>query len=283
MKLRVLHRTEYLYHPAVRSNTNALHLEPRDFQYQTTLSAFLRILPTVRLKSYADLFQNRTHHFEVEDPHTRLVIESRITVATRALEIPAEVRELSLQALPGKLQDDFLHQFLQPSTYVDAGPEIWRQAIDLREDRGTTTVFQAAEDLMRFIYKNFEYQSGATNVHTRMTEVLEGRAGVCQDFAHVFIGLARALQIPARYASGYLYNGERGTLRGAQASHAWAEVFLPGLGWLGFDPTNNTLADERYVKVAIGRDYDDVAPIKGGFRGGHSREMKIKVLVEKAP
>jgi transglutaminase-like putative cysteine protease len=110
-------------------------------------------------------------------------------------------------------------------------------------------------------------------------EVLKTRAGVCQDFAHVMLGLCRALKIPTRYVSGYLYNGPADQLKGAQASHAWVEVYVLGHGWCGLDPTNNRLADGHYVKVATGRDFADVSPLKGTYRGTARRELSVDVLV----
>ena len=132
---------------------------------------------------------------------------------------------------------------------------------------------------MDFIHREFAYVPTATNVHTHMREVLRLRRGVCQDFTHVMLGICRSLKIPARYVSGYLYNGPADQLRGAQASHAWVEVYLPDLGWRGLDPTNNGQPDDRYVKVAVGRDYSDVTPIKGTYRGTGERKMKVDVLV----
>ena len=123
--------------------------------------------------------------------------------------------------------------------------------------------------------------TGTTGVSTQVEESFQMRRGVCQDFTHVMLAMCRAVGVAARYASGYLYNGPRDTLVGAQASHAWCEVYLPAAGWIGFDPTNNTLADERYVKIAVGRDYDDVAPVVGSYHGhGHCR-MEVHVEVEK--
>ena len=110
-------------------------------------------------------------------------------------------------------------------------------------------------------------------------EVLKTRRGVCQDLAHVMIGFCRARRIPARYVSGYIYNGPAGQLKGAQATHAWVEIFLPEQGWRGLDPTNDTQVDGRYVKLAVGRDYADVSPIKGSFRGAHGREMHVDVTL----
>jgi transglutaminase-like putative cysteine protease len=162
---------------------------------------------------------------------------------------------------------------------VEAGPELWRLALDATD--GQTDAWQAAQAIMRHIHQEFRYQPAATNVHTHMREVLQARTGVCQDFAHVMIGLCRALKIPARYVSGYLYNGPADQLKGAQASHAWVEVFVPGHGWCGLDPTNNGQPDGRYVKVAVGRDYADVSPLKGTYRGTGKRELSVEVLVSR--
>ncbi|MFQ3671588.1 MAG: transglutaminase family protein, partial [Verrucomicrobiia bacterium] len=154
----------------------------------------------------------------------------------------------------------------------------WRLAVDLaprRED-----VRQTVLHLMHGLHREFDYCPESTQVHTHMNDVLRLRRGVCQDFAHVMIGLCRSLGIPARYVSGYLFtNPGPGALRGTQASHAWCEVHLPGWGWLGLDPTNNQLVDPRYVRVAVGRDYHDVPPTRGTYRGPESREMRVEVEV----
>ena len=125
-------------------------------------------------------------------------------------------------------------------------------------------------------------QPASTNSHTHMREVLATKTGVCQDFAHVMLGLCRALALPARYVSGYLYNGPAETLKGAQASHAWVEAYIPYHGWIGFDPTNDQVVSGNHVKVAVGRDYADVPPVKGTYRGTGRRSMTIEVLVSRA-
>jgi transglutaminase-like putative cysteine protease len=116
-------------------------------------------------------------------------------------------------------------------------------------------------------------------------EVLESKSGVCQDFAHLMIGICRSIGIPARYVSGYLFNGRDGSLRGAQASHAWCEIFVPGRGWYGLDPTNDTVADERHIKIAMGRDYHDAAPVSGHFGGppGATTSLHVDLRIEELP
>lgn len=279
MRLSVLHRTTFHYPSPVTHSVNTLHLEPRTFPYQKTIGALIRVMPATRVRRFTDLFQNITHHFELPAAHTKLEIESRIRVHNLPLDIPQSSKAATLADYNDPSIREQIWQYLQESRWVSRHPEVWRQAIDITQ--GMTSVFDKTSALMAWIHREFRYEAGVTNVNTHLEEAFEMRHGVCQDFTHVLLGLCRAVDIPARYASGYLYNGPRDTLVGAQASHAWAEIYLPAAGWIGFDPTNNTLADERYVKVAIGRDYEDVTPVRGNYHGtGHCR-MEVQVLVEK--
>lgn len=279
MKLSVLHRTTFHYASPVTRSVNTLHLEPRTFPYQKTLGALIRVVPATRVRKFTDLFQNITHHFELPGEHTKLEIESRIRVHNLPLEVSAGSRSATIEAFKDASVRELVWQYLQESRWVSSHPEVWRQAVDLTKP--FNSVFDQASSIMSWINREFRYEPGATNVNTHLEEAFTMRHGVCQDFTHVMLGLCRSVGIPARYASGYLYNGPRDSLVGAQASHAWAEVYLPAAGWIGFDPTNNTLADERYVKVSVGRDYDDVTPVRGNYHGtGHCR-MEVQVEVEK--
>lgn len=278
MKLSVLHRTVFHYGSQVIDSANELRLEPRTFPFQKTLSSLIRVLPATRMQRFQDLFHNITHHFEIASPHDRLEIESRLRVHNLPLEIPAEARSATKESYRSAAVRERIWPFLNTSVRVTPLPEIWRMAVDLTSE--APSYFDKATEIMRWIHSEFQYQPGSTDVTTHLDQCFTGRKGVCQDFTHVMLGLCRSVGIPARYASGYLYNGPRDHLVGAQASHAWAEVFLPVVGWIGFDPTNNTMADARYVKVAVGRDYEDVAPIRGTYRGTGSSRMEVEVLVE---
>ena len=279
MKLSVTHRTTFDYASPVTHSVNTLHLEPRTFPYQKTLGALIRVIPATRLRRFTDLFQNATHHFELPAAHSRLEIESKIRVHNLPLDIGPASREATLDGYGDATIRERIWPYLQESRWVSRHLEVWRQAVDVT--REFTAIYDKAYALMTWIYQEFRYVPGATTVSTHLVEAFALKQGVCQDFTHVMLGLCRAVNIPARYASGYLYNGPRDSLVGAQASHAWAEVYLPGAGWIGFDPTNNTLADERYVKIAVGRDYEDVAPVRGSYRGtGHCR-LEVQVLVER--
>lgn len=278
-RLAVSHRTTFLYGSPVTQSQNAVRLEPRTFPYQKTISAFIKVLPATRLRRFTDLFQNITHHFELPEPHDRLEIESLLKVQNVPLHLPAAVTDAGLDGYRDISVREQIWTFLQESRWVSYHPEVWRQTVDLT--LGAKSVHDKACAIMRWIHDEFTYESGITSVNTHPEEVFAIRRGVCQDFTHVMIAMCRSIGVAARYASGYLYNGRSDRLVGAQASHAWCEVFLPGGGWIGYDPTNATLADERYVKVAVGRDYNDVAPVVGSYVGSSQVRMEVAVSVEK--
>jgi transglutaminase-like putative cysteine protease len=279
MRLSVLHRTTFHYGNPVIQSLNTLHLEPRTFPYQKTISSLIRVLPATRLRRFTDLFQNITHHFELPQPHSKLEIESRLRVHNLPLDIKAESREASIEAYQDPSIRERIWPYLQESNRVLKSPELWRQTIDIT--RECPSIYHQAWTVMSWIHHEFQYAPGATAVNTNVLEAFALKSGVCQDFTHVMLGMCRSIGVAARYASGYLYNGPTDTLVGAQASHAWCEIYLPAAGWIGFDPTNNNLADERYVKLAVGRDYDDVAPVVGSYRGTGHCQMEVHVEVEK--
>lgn len=274
-----MHRTTFHYAAPVRDSVNTLHLEPRVFPYQKTISALVRVLPATRLRRFTDLFHNVTHHFELPEPHSKLEIESRIRVHNLPLAIPGESFTATAEHLRDPAIQERIWPYLHESPRVSRSPDVWRHALDVTA--GMKSIHDQARAIMEWIHRGFRYEPGATGVKTRLEESFALRRGVCQDFTHVMLGMCRAIGVPARYASGYLYNGPKDTLVGAQASHAWCEVYLPAAGWIGFDPTNDTLADERYVKVAVGRDYEDVAPVEGSYRGTGQCRLEIQVEVEK--
>jgi transglutaminase-like putative cysteine protease len=280
MKLHVLHRTRFKYGANVHESFNEARLQPTSSGAQVCHSFVLKVLPTTRLSHYLDFNLNCVHLFEVNQPHTELTVEANSVVTTGDQpSLPPGLTPAPMNRLPECARLERCYDFLQSSTYVEVSAELWRLGLDATE--GQTDVWQAARAIMGYIHREFRYQSGATHAHTHMREVLTSRAGVCQDFAHVMLGLCRALKIPARYVSGYLYNGPADQLKGSQASHAWVEVYVLGHGWCGLDPTNNRAADGHYVKVATGRDFADVSPLKGTYRGTARRELLVDVLVSR--
>ena len=277
--LSVRHQTKFTYAANVRESVNTLRLVPKGYPKQETLCSLVKVLPATRLRSFEDLNGNIVHHFEISREHRRLEIESNIKVRTFGLAVTEEAKSASLHMLDIEDIRETTLQYTQPSRRVSSNPEIWRKAVDLT--LSASSVYGKATAIMEWIHEEFSYVAGVTNVETHLETGFELKKGVCQDFAHVMLGLARSIGIPARYASGYLYNGPLDSLLGSQASHAWCEVFVPNYGWLGFDPTNNKLADERYVKIAVGRDYSDVAPIQGSYLGTSECHMEVHVVVER--
>lgn len=278
MKLQVFHRTRFSYAAPVTDSFNETRLQPVDDATQRRHSFLLRVLPPTRLTHYPDFYQNCVHLFEVNSAHTELTAEASSVVTTRnAPPLDSAARPGPLAGLDACRELAHCYDFLQASAYVDTSVETWRLALDVVNQE--TDAWQAAQTVMRFIHREFQYQPNSTHVHTTMQEVLQLRTGVCQDFAHVMLGLCRVLKLPARYVSGYLYNGPAEHLIGAQASHAWVEVYLPDHGWLGLDPTNNQPVDGHYIKIGAGRDYADVPPLKGTYRGTAERRLSVDVLV----
>ena len=277
MKLHVLHRTHFTYHTPVHDSLNEVRLQPVETDAQKVESFALKISPFAQPKHQLDFYQNHVQRFDVHAPHTVLEVEATSVVFTSTPPNPAAGINVPLASMSSCLELGRCYDFLQSSTYIAIDAETTKIANDVTA--GCSDAWSAILALLRFIHDEFRYQPAVTNVHTKMSKVLQLRQGVCQDFAHVVIGLCRTLIIPARYVSGYLYNGPSDQLRGAQASHAWLEVFLPGHGWLGIDPTNNLQTGERHVKIAVGRDYADVSPLRGTYRGTGERTLQVEVLV----
>jgi transglutaminase-like putative cysteine protease len=278
MKLRITHLSEYKYGAPVHGNSNELRLTPVQSRWQQLTFFLLRILPSTRVKRYTDFYGNVVNYFEVEEPHRHLLIESTSAVTTFDRYGEGEPAMVALDMLRGADQEERLQPFLQPGGPVEVPPEIWRAAVDVRAEH--SDVFGLAMGLMEYVYSSCRYVPGATDVATTSTQFFRTRAGVCQDFSHLMLALCRSVGIPARYVSGYVYDAKRKDIRGAHASHAWVEVWVPGAGWHGLDPTNNCLTRAHYVVVAMGRDYEDIAPVRGSFWGASEREMRVSVHIE---
>ncbi|HEX5399733.1 MAG TPA: transglutaminase family protein, partial [Verrucomicrobiae bacterium] len=228
----------------------------------------------VRLTHFKDFYSNWVHHFEVIEPHSALLIEATSTVVTRPVPALPDEKLCSFERMREAPNIERCFDYLLESRYVELSPEAWKLALDATV--GMDDAWQAALAVMGFVHGHFKYEPASTHVHTRMSEVLQNRRGVCQDFAHVMLGLCRSLKIPARYISGYL------ATETASATHAWVEVFVPGHGWRGLDPTHNRQIGETYVKIGNGRDYADVPPISGNYRGTRDRRMEVEVNITAA-
>jgi transglutaminase-like putative cysteine protease len=275
MHLHVLHRTTFIYPGPAHDSFNEARLRPVDDDFQTCQRFALRLDPEVPARDYRDFYDNTVHYFDIGAAHQKLVVEATSEVET----VPNATRVAVVDApLPADASDFSLQlEFLNASPFVPDAVELWREAQDVLAS-GRTTVFADAVRLAQHVYRTFTYQPRATDAGTIATAALAARTGVCQDYAHVTLGLCRNAGIPARYASGYFFNDQRKPHQ-PEASHAWIEVYVPGHGWAGYDPTHDRAPDERYVKIATGRDYDDIRPIRGTYRGLPGRDMKVDVAV----
>ena len=290
MIYRITHRTTYLYSEPVSLCHNVVHLIPRSSPRQHCLSKSLDVRPDPAVRSPGvDYFGHPFTFFTIQEPHQTLNLTARhLTEVTprAAFDIGAtppweSVRDRLLSDRSGDALDAY--QFTFDSFYVKSDAGLARYAA-ASFPPGRPLV-EAVVNLTSRIHRDFSYDPKATTVTTPLSDVLEARRGVCQDFAHILIGCARALGLASRYVSGYLLThpppGQE-RLIGADASHAWASVWCPGLGWVDADPTNNLLPNEQHIVVAWGRDYDDVAPIKGVIHGGGQHTIAVGVDVAPA-
>lgn len=290
MRFRIRHTTEYRYSAPVSECRNIAHLIPKDGSGQTRLSSHVGIEPSpAEYSERRDFFGNRTSHFSVQQPHWQLSVSATSEVETReggnelALHSAISWEEASERIRTAKDPDTIENrQFLLDSPLVSVGPILHQYALG-SFDPGRPAV-EAVYDLMERIHRDFEYDPGFTTISTPLSQVLEHRRGVCQDFAHLAVGCLRSVGLPARYVSGYIETippPGAPRLVGADASHAWFSVYVPNEGWLEFDPTNNQMPMDRHIAVAYGRDFFDVTPLKGViFGGGEEHQLTVSVDVE---
>lgn len=280
MILHLLHRTTFIYAGSARDSFNEARLCPVDDETQSRRQFMLRTNPAVDTRDYRDFYGNVVHYFDVATPHKKLVIEAESEIETKPNAARLPVPAVPASELDTCSERELYAEFLNESNYVPEAVELWREAQDaIAGER--FTVWADAIRIGRHVYQTFAYKPNSTGVNTRATDALKQRTGVCQDFAHVMLGMCRSIGIPARYVSGYFFNQNRRPGE-VEASHAWVEVMVPGYGWSAFDPTHDRAADERYVKVATGRDYADIRPVSGTYRGAPTRELKVEVFVSRA-
>lgn len=288
MKLRVVHRTGYQYSDPVTTSLHEARLSPRDSEIQRTLSHELVVHPepSARRRRF-DYFGNRVQHFGLSEPHRSLdVVATSIVEITRGRTIDVArtpAWEIVQTQLATERRRDMLDAYAMTfdSTHVRGSAEITAYgALSFTPRR---PILDGVFDLVRRIYTEFTYDPRATEVSTPLTEVLEKKRGVCQDFAHLAIACVRAQGLAARYVSGYLLTHPppgKAKLVGADASHAWLSAFVPELGWIDFDPTNGIMPSDEHVTIAYGRDFADVTPLRGVILGGGQHELTVAVDVD---
>lgn len=285
MLLEIRHVTQYHYDRPVRESVMELWMQPQKSPAQRLVRFDLDLEPAAQLFSYADTFGNAVYYFDVPQPHQELTI-----VACSAVEtLPAEPLPVALDMGEwDRMKSDFVlgdcFDFLRPHGFVQHTKALddFIAEHDLDALRRLDPL-SAMHKLTECIYSTFEYEAGVTEADSPIDLALGARSGVCQDFAHIMLAICRLWGLPARYVSGYLFTDRKyGDRSDPDATHAWVEVFLPSLRWVGFDPTNNMVAGERHVPVAIGRDYRDVPPSRGVYKGGGDSRLGVAVTVKRA-
>lgn len=281
---RIIHKNTYKYKEDVGLCHNELHLKPRDTPNQRLLDFRIQIRPEpVLLHPRMDYYGNPVHYASIQSSHGVLevlsdsIVELMDQKAWPSVSVSL-VREW-IAAVSGDAAIEVI-EFLLDSPMVGRSDVLSRYGEDLFQDH--FDFLTAVHNLTQRIYKDFEYLGGVTHADTTVLESFEKKKGVCQDFAHVGVGILRSLGFPARYVSGYLETFPppgKPKLIGSDASHAWFSAFIPGYGWFDFDPTNNKPTDHSYITTSLGRDYSDVTPIKGVIFGGGEHTVDVGVDV----
>lgn len=280
MYYQIEHTTRFCYSQPITESVVELRMQPRTEPYQRCTHFTVTVQPHARVRNQPDALHNIIHHFDIPGQHQRLTVRTRAHVQmTPAPPIPDALPVETWALIDALPRTADLWDSLHPSARTPFTPLLRNFSRELDATRRADPL-TLLRDLNSHIYRAFEYVPNATEVDSPIDHALSSRRGVCQDFSHVFIALARGLGIPARYVSGYLFYRRDNPDRSVpDASHAWIEAYLPPLGWVGFDPTNNIIAAERHIRVAVGRDYDDVPPTRGVFRGSAESELEVAVQI----
>jgi transglutaminase-like putative cysteine protease len=273
---KIHHITKYEYEKPVTESVNEIRIFPFQSPMQEVLQHDLNITDHPDIQLFNDYWGNKTGQFSIIQSHKQLIIESKLVVRTTA---------------PSRLQVNFHSPFVQLQQEVTndlvllglmAPDPIENQSI-IRQIcaqifDNNKSVASVVESGSEFIFKNFKYTKGITNIETTVDEILEHQGGVCQDFAHVLLQILRTCNIPCRYVSGYICPNKNG-MRGEGATHAWVEAWIPNYGWAGIDPTNNVWVTNNHVQLAVGRNFTDCSPIKGTFKGPSKQDLYVLVSV----
>lgn len=275
----IRHTTRFRYSTPIAQSVMELRMQPRTEAAQRCLNFNIALNPKARLLSYRDYLGNTVHHFDIPGQHNELLIAMEALVEMKPIApSPAALSHSAWDAVDAVTLAHY--DMLQPSHYTHPTPLLDDLAAELRAERRDDPL-SLLREINSGIYQAFEYMPQTTGVDSPIDDALRARQGVCQDFTHIMLALVRRLGIPCRYVSGYLFHRKDGSAdRSAQdATHAWVEALLPEIGWLGFDPTNNLLCGERHIRAAVGRDYADVPPTRGVFKGVAETELSVGVSV----
>jgi transglutaminase-like putative cysteine protease len=277
-EFKIQHVTKYSYPAPVRDGANQIILYPIQDEYQEVVRQELNITGDPSIDTFIDYYGNKVGSFTHNEPHSSLMISSRLWVDTKHRPLPGN------DIFPAQKWEDLKRlQYMVPyidflkQEYFEGFGEL--KALVESEKSKDDTPYQVALRFSRYVYDNFKYIKGVTTVETTLDEIWKLKAGVCQDFAHILTLMLRLVNIPARYVSGYICTHRNSTMRGEGATHAWAEAYIPDYGWLGIDPTNNCIANETHVRLAVGRNFSDCSPVKGIYKGASEHMLEVAVSV----
>jgi transglutaminase-like putative cysteine protease len=275
---KIKHITRYSYSSTVIDCTNQIMLYPIIDGLLEVRNHQVKISYDPVVESFIDYFGNHVGVFSVIKPHTGLLIESVADVITKPIIFPID----DMSAAP---QWEILRNLKYHTAYMDfLKPEIFISYDEVKNILNDIiseekTPLQNAIAFSEYVYNNFTYQKGITNVETKTEDVLKLKAGVCQDFAHILIIFLRMFEIPSRYVSGYICPKDK-EMRGEGATHAWVEAYIPNYGWLGLDPTNNCIVNDQHVRLATGRNFTDCTPVKGTYKGSGEHILEVSVEIK---
>jgi len=278
----IRHFTRYRYSNLIWQSMMEVRMHPRSEGNQRCFVFQLSVNPQARIFGYTDSYGNLVHHFDLPSRHGQLTIISDALVNIDDQASVPEVMEYGgWQELEDLVEKNDYWDMLMPSNYARTSPELEGLAKEIgASERSGRSPLAFLQDINSGIFHSFSYVKKSTAVNSPIEHALKSRQGVCQDFAHIMIALVRNARIPCRYVSGYLYHGGDGlNSAGDGATHAWIEALLPGLGWIGFDPTINRLAGAQHIRTAIGRDYADVPPTMGVMKGKAETQLQVRVRV----
>lgn len=282
MRYFIEHTTRFIYSNPVHENLTEIRMAPRTEGSQRCFQFRLTTKPNVQVQRYDDPFGNVVYHFDVPSPHTKLEIHASSAVEVEPADpLPEALGDEEWQAIDSLRDEGEFWDWRQPSHFAVRTKALETLARGLKLEDRRHDPLSMLRQINRSIYRRFTYSAESTAVDSPIDEAIRQKSGVCQDFAHIGIALLRRLGIPARYVSGYLYHDGSDRDTAANASHAWIEAYLPSLGWIGVDPTNDRIAGDHHIRIGIGRDYADVPPTKGVYKGEAESELAVAVSVSK--
>jgi len=281
MYYAITHLTIYSYTQPIADSVMELRMHPRNDAQQRCIRFNLEVRPKAKTFSYRDYLGNVLYSFNIPGVHEKLAVKIETVVEVKpSVPLPESLSMSAWEELDAHTRDRDLYDMLLAGQFTEPTPLLAQFAAEIGWGR-TTDPLTLLKELNGAIYRAFDYQQHVTKVDSPIDVALEARRGVCQDFSHIMLALARQVGIPSRYVSGYLFHREDQNDRSdADASHAWVECWLPGLGWVGFDPTNNLMVADRHIRISVGSDYATSSPSRGVYLGVTETDLEVRVKVE---